>query len=154
MSYALVLALVPPADDGDPPLPLLRRARLLLYPYVYRGTCREHGLDEEGCVRCSCAPWDDAIVGRRDVFRGYLWRDRYGRLLPGHPVAGPEDEPRPAEQVQLRYAVPAAIVTPDGEAHYPGGSPDSSYTVADCARLDDLITKHSGCMVVPFSCHC
>jgi hypothetical protein len=159
VSYVLMIALTPAVDPGDPPLPLLTRARLLMYPYVYRNTCREHGLDPEGAVRCSCTPWDDAKVGRMDIFRGYLWRDRDGRPLPDHPVADPEDEPRPATEVKLsrhNHPTPHGVVTPDGEAHYLAGRDAhdfGNYSIAHFRQLQDLITSHPDCMAVPFSCH-
>jgi hypothetical protein len=153
VAYTLVIALVPANDDELPELPLLTRARLLVYPYIRRDSCEER-FEADGECGCGCL-WDDAKVGS-DYYRGCLWLDRYGRLPVYHPVNDPEDEPRLAVDVNLRntFLTPAAIITPDGEAHPPGGTPGAHwYTHSEYAQLEDLLTDHPTCFAVPFSCH-
>lgn len=152
----LVLTLVPRVDTADPPLPLLTRARLLIYPYLYRGPCREHGEDAEGEARCECTPFYGASLGYLDSFwHGCLWRDRLGWLPASHPVADPEDEPRLAARVDLRNPLleVSAIITPDGVLHFlhertgPPGSPPRGL-----GGQEHLLARHADCMAVPFSC--
>ena len=152
MAHTLIIVLVSPDDDERPELPLLTRARLLVYPYLHRNRCDER-LEADGECGYGCL-WDDAVVGRD--FHGSLWLDRYGQLPADHPVSDPEDEPRPAANVNLRnvHLVPTAVITPDGEAHHLGGAPGADrYTHVDYAKLEDLLMDHPGCIAVPFSCH-
>jgi hypothetical protein len=152
VAHALIIVLVPADDDERPELPLLTRARLLVYPFIRRGRCEER-LEADGECGCGCL-WDDAVVGRD--FHGCLWIDRYGQLPADRPVSDPEDEPRLAADVNLRNIrlVPTAVIVPDGEAHHLSGAPRAvGYRHADYAKLEDLLTDHPGCVAVPFSCH-
>lgn len=151
MAWCMVLAVTPAHDDGEPRLPLLARARLLIYPYVRRDRCWER-IESDGDCGCGCL-WGSAIVGQRAA--GILWRDRYGMLPADHPVADPEDEPRLVTDIDFRDIgpMPAALIAPDGEAHHLGGSPDTwGYSRTDLAIMEDRLKEHPDCYAVPFAC--
>jgi hypothetical protein len=153
MLVCTVIVVTPARDDGEPPLPLLTRARLLIYPYIRRDRC-EQRIESAGSCGCGCGClWEDAIVGRDN--NGVLWRDRSGMLPAGHTAADPEDEPRLVAHVDLLATglVPKAVITPDGEVHHLSGDLYGwRYTTADLAILEDRLNEHPDCYAVPFTC--
>lgn len=151
MARCMAIVVVPEHDAHEPRLPLLTRARLLIYPYIRSSRC-EKRIESAGECGCGCL-WDNAIVGRDS--NGILWRDRYGLLPADHPVADPEDEPRLVADVSLRNTsfAPSALITPGGQIHHLGGDPAAwGYTMMDLALLEDRLMEYPDCYAVPFSC--
>lgn len=154
MTYELVLAVVP-SDTSDP----VERAYELMDPFFHSEEyCRwqEEDCDEDDEPCRSGHFWDGANVGGRYHFSGCLWRDRYGRALPDHPINGPEDEIRRVGDLDLRflYLSPTGLVTPDGDIYFMAGKSGRwPHTIAQFIAYEDRLAAYPDHLAIPMACH-
>jgi hypothetical protein len=144
MTYELVLAVVPP-DVSDP----VERAYELMDPLCHFEECN----DDEPCPGGHF--WDSASVGGH-YHSGCLWRDRYGRALPDHPIKVPKDEIRRVGDVDLRflYLSPTSLVTPDGDVYFMAGGPGRcDRTIAQFIAYEERFAAYPDHLAIPMACH-
>ena len=144
MTYELVLAVVPP-DTPDP----VERAYELMDPYCHSEKCGAG-------YRCWSRHFWDGVNAGGHYFEACLWRDRYGRRLPDHPINVHADEIRRVGDVDLcfLYLSPTALVTPDGGIYFMTGEPHRGYeTIAQLIAYEERLAADPDGLAVPLECH-